>query len=84
MFICPICNGLTKLNMACPRCGQTAEDYGRYGDFFGPYSPYRPIEDLKLTDGLMDAETYTCPHLLYCPDCERSFPYLVKERSGYS
>lgn len=51
---CPICNGLISLSILCPHCGETMEDHGRLLDMFAPYSPYRPIDDLKKRmDGSM-------------------------------
>lgn len=76
---CPICNGLSSFDLSCPACGQSLTDNGRYMDFFGDYSPYRPIEDAKLTDGLVDAATHQCPHYTTCTVCDYEGVQLIQE-----
>ncbi|SEN50498.1 hypothetical protein [Lihuaxuella thermophila] len=68
-YACPVCNSFSDFLSGCPDCGNLLEDHGRLPDFYADYSPYRPIEDLKMTDGLPDAATHRCPHLVYCPEC---------------
>jgi hypothetical protein len=77
--ICPVCNGLYLLQAACPACGETAEDYGRLGDYYGPYSPYRPIDDVRMTNGFPDVRERECLHSAYCDRCVQSFVVSVKE-----
>ncbi|GGE06871.1 hypothetical protein GCM10011571_05020 [Marinithermofilum abyssi] len=79
---CPVCNGLSDLYVYCARCGQPLEDIGRLLDLFGDYSPYRPINDLKKTDGIEDDLAYNqCPHSLYCWQCGDYQLHMVAERS---
>lgn len=66
---CPVCNGMTQLSSFCPQCGNLMEDNGRFLDILGPYSPYRPIDDLKKTDGFIDLKTPRCPHRVSCEQC---------------
>ncbi|MFD1425810.1 uncharacterized protein (DUF983 family) [Kroppenstedtia sanguinis] len=66
---CPVCNGFSSLDVSCPNCGEWMEDQGRLFDFLAPYSPYRPIDDLKRTEGMTDWEIYQCSHRLHCPHC---------------
>ncbi|MDN4595495.1 hypothetical protein [Polycladomyces subterraneus] len=76
---CPICNGLISLSILCPNCGEPMEDHGRLLDFFANYSPYRPIDDLKKTDGWIDEANHQCPHVVYCPHCDFSDTLTVAE-----
>ena len=76
---CPVCNGLTRLDIRCPRCGNILEDRGRFTDLLADYSPYRSIDDLKRTDGLKDLDSHQCPHDLHCRFCDRSVLHMVAE-----
>lgn len=67
--LCPICNGLTSLQASCEHCGSPIEDNGRLNDLYGPYSPYREIDHLKLTNGYSDLAHQQCIHVAYCPNC---------------
>ena len=40
---------------------------------------YRPIDDAKMTDGLLDYTNHTCPHVLHCPHCDYQQTVMVKE-----
>ncbi|MFK7694623.1 hypothetical protein [Paenibacillus sp. HJGM_3] len=66
---CPVCNGLQTLTKHCPGCGGSLSDGGRAEDYLGPYSPYRPIDDMKLTNGIADLANHICVHQLYCTTC---------------
>ncbi|OYD07190.1 hypothetical protein [Paludifilum halophilum] len=76
---CPVCNGFEGLNMLCPQCGEMMEDRGRFLDLLADYSPYRPIDDLKRTDGYPDLDTHQCPHTLYCRNCGHDQLMMVAE-----
>ena len=78
--ICPVCNGFHALRAACPTCGRAAEDDGRLGDFYDPYSAYRPIDDVRRTNGYPDLENGECLHAAHCEGCGRSFLASVQER----
>lgn len=78
-YVCPLCNGIRSLDRTCSRCGGPLTDGGRLDDYLGPYSPYRPIDDLKLTNGYPDLAEHTCIHTVYCGKCGLSEPLQVKE-----
>ncbi len=78
-YACPVCNGFSKLSYFCSRCHQPLTDGGRLFDYFLDYSPYRPIDDAKMTDGLLDYTNHTCPHVLHCPHCDYQQTVMVKE-----
>ncbi|WP_124726680.1 hypothetical protein [Staphylospora marina] len=77
--VCPVCNGLDVFRAGCPKCGHELADAGRVLDLFGDYSPYRPIDDLKMTDGLHDLESHRCPHQIWCPSCGHKEIRLIGE-----
>ena len=79
-FSCPVCNGLEGLAGHCPACGSELDDQGRLSDLFGPYSPYRPIDESKLTNGLPDLALHLCVHLAVCPTCGKRSAVAVTER----
>lgn len=76
---CPVCNGLQDLLAEC-RCGGYLTDGGRSSDYFGPYSPYRPIDDMKMTNGLPDLANHQCFHAVFCERCGFSGLVAVAER----
>lgn len=78
-YICPVCNGLSSLQAICTSCSHQLDDYGRIDQMWGPYSPYREIDDLKLTNGFIDLETHNCTHLASCPTCGKDQIVSVKE-----
>lgn len=59
--ICPLCNGLQKVTLACPFCGTTLLDGGNIESFFGPYAPYAVNVQVSSEN--------SCVHLLFCPHC---------------
>jgi len=81
IFICPVCNGLQAMRAVCPHCASAMTDGGKIQDYYGPYSPYRPIDDLKMTDGFADYSSHRCIHHLYCAVCGHSYPQPVQEWS---
>jgi len=80
-YICSVCNGMESLLNNCPECNRLAQDQGRLSDYYGPYSPYRPIDDLKATNGYEDLIQHTCIHLAYCSNCNYSFPVSIQEHN---
>lgn len=68
-YICPICNGLDQLHVVCSKCSHLLDDHGKIDDLWGPYSPYREIDDLKLTNGFEDVKNHQCIHIVSCPHC---------------
>lgn len=80
MGICPACNGFEYISSACPTCGVNLKDQGRVMDYYDDYSPYMPIDQMKLEDGYpYDAMKGECPHLLSCSNCEFHTIIFVKE-----
>lgn len=77
--ICPVCNALENWNVACPQCGSPLSDQGRILDCYGPYSAYRPIDDLKLTNGLNDLTTSLCYHVGNCRVCNKNYEAPIQE-----
>lgn len=79
-YACPVCNGFSFLeHLSCPECGHILKDHGRLTDLFSDYSPYREIDDLKMTDGQLDVKTHQCPHALTCPACQYSKVMMIDE-----
>lgn len=73
MSYCAICNGTEEASAQCPSCGTILADNGRFNDFLGPYSPYRDIDDISMTNGFHDLARHECVHLLSCDTCSRTF-----------
>ncbi|MEB3100476.1 hypothetical protein [Ferviditalea candida] len=78
---CPVCNGLRDFQAKCGRCGTRLIDFGRSYDYFGPYSPYRPIDDMKWTNGLPDLLNHQCIHAAFCEKCGQTFNLAVDEQA---
>jgi hypothetical protein len=81
--ICPVCNGFAVLQVACTVCGGPAEDCGRLGDLYGPYSPYRPIDDIRMTNGYVDVRERECLHSAHCHRCGTTFVHAVEESDTF-
>lgn len=79
--ICPVCNGFTRLQTICSTCQQPIDDAGRLADYFGDYSPYREIDDAKLTNGFLDVANHECIHVGWCPRCRNEQLFVVSEQS---
>lgn len=70
-MMCPACNAFAILKYACPACSHSMEDQGRFDAYTMDYAPYRPMDDMKLSNGFYDLQTHRCVHLVYCPRCQR-------------
>lgn len=81
-YQCPLCNGFHSYTKRCPHCRQTMIDYGPVSYLFSDYSPYRPIEDSKLTDGWSDIEEHLCPHKVYCSACGYEQVEFIQEMNN--
>lgn len=77
--LCPVCNGFHTLSAACPNCGGGGSDEGRLGDLYGPYSPYRSIDEIRMTNGYPDLRDRLCLHFATCRDCGTAFIASVEE-----
>ncbi len=82
MYYCPVCNGMKIFSVQCPNCQLQTKDHGRIDDYAGPYSPYRPIDDLKMTNGFPDLVTHQCVHVAYCKECNYLFTSMIDEWRG--
>ncbi|NEW08485.1 hypothetical protein GK047_21030 [Paenibacillus sp. SYP-B3998] len=71
-YICPVCNGLQAIDMACPVCAHPVADCGKLDDYLGPYSPYKEIGAYSMVDGAQN-EPYLCIHLVNCTICAHNF-----------
>ncbi|BAB04858.1 hypothetical protein P4637_11385 [Halalkalibacterium halodurans] len=81
MAYCPVCNGMTTIEITCDTCGKRLDDAGKYQDFFDDYSPYEEIEMMKLEDGIKEnARDHRCAHVLVCPRCQITSVYLIDEQ----
>lgn len=79
MSMCPYCNALATLSVACPNCHTIADDQGMLANFYSDYSPYRERDDINMSNGFDDVQNHQCVHLLYCPGCQHEFTYSVNE-----
>ena len=70
MGICPLCNHLREVVVACPQCGENMRNEGREADYYDDYSPYLETDIQKQTDGISQSvENGICQHLLSCNQC---------------
>lgn len=74
MTVCPLCNGLIELELACPKCGCIMDDGGMIENYYGPYSPYLDESILDQVDGVWEDK---CLHLFYCTSCGYDHRYAV-------
>lgn len=80
MGMCPLCNGFKKIHLNCPNCNGKMENKGREAEYYDEYSPYMPIDQMKLEDGYpTDYSKEECPHLFRCPICGTDQIVLIKE-----
>lgn len=79
-FVCPVCNGLEKLVQLCPVCENIMQDHGKESDHWGPYSPYRPADELKLINGYPDLLFRQCIHQTVCAQCGKEELVAVDEQ----
>ncbi|SFA80238.1 MULTISPECIES: hypothetical protein [unclassified Bacillus (in: firmicutes)] len=80
MNICPICNGLQELKIACDKCKSKMNDCGRIMDYYDDYSAYMEIDQLKLEDGYPDTNAqHKCPHLYSCMKCNQDQIVFITE-----
>jgi len=79
-YICPVCNGLTTLQAVCSECHHQLDDLGRVDDLWGPYTPYREIDDIKMSNGFEDIKEHQCIHIATCPICGKDHYIPVNEQ----
>lgn len=78
-YECPLCNGYSTFADKCPQCYGNLVDYGPVSYLLASYSPYRPIEEMKRSDGLIDATSHLCPHTVFCPHCGYNRIVMITE-----
>lgn len=80
MGICPLCNGFDTIESSCPICGNDLEDSGKVMDYYDDYSPYMPIDQMKLENGYpSDYKNEQCSHLFKCPKCTYDEIRMIQE-----
>lgn len=80
MGMCPICNGFRQLETNCQQCGTNMVNEGREAEYYDDYSPYMPIDEMKLEDGYpQNLKNEECPHLYVCPKCGADQIIMIKE-----
>lgn len=68
-YLCPLCNGLEKIGVECPRCGEPMEDKGCVQEYLDDYSPYLDMEITRKVDG---APPDQCLHVFSCSNCSHT------------
>lgn len=80
MGVCPICNGFQEVEKTCSHCGNKLEDNGRLMDYYDDYSPYMPIDQMKLENGFPnDYRQEQCSHFFKCVKCGFEEVVFVQE-----
>nr|WP_071461137.1 hypothetical protein [Bacillus mediterraneensis] len=80
MSMCPLCNGFQKISIPCSNCGTSMVNSGREAEYYDDYSPYMPIDMMKMEDGFPRNEREgKCPHLFICRNCGAAEVKLIKE-----
>lgn len=79
MQICPICNGIELIHLACPHCGALMEEHGKVSDYYAPYSPYREITHVQTLEGSDPIHLLYCDHYYHCPHCQHFLTYSAKQ-----
>lgn len=76
-LVCPICNGLYKVNYDCPKCNSAMEDKGPQVNYMDDYSPYLLDEVTHLIDGVKREQ---CLHIYQCTECNTKETYSVERK----
>jgi hypothetical protein len=79
-YFCDVCNGIGSFSSNCPQCNNSAEDQGKLSDYYGPYSPYRPIDELKAANGFTDLRQHQCIHVAFCSNCTTVYLVPIQEQ----
>lgn len=66
-LICPLCNGLYKINIICPLCFSSMKDSGPVVNYLDDYSPYLLDDITSKVDGVSSNK---CVHLFKCSRCK--------------
>jgi hypothetical protein len=81
MSLCPICNGLIVFQRYCPRCSSEMMDLGKISDYFAPYSPYREIDHVNMSNGIEhDVDNHQCIHISHCSFCGFEDTHTINEK----
>ncbi|WP_239094321.1 hypothetical protein [Bacillus sp. B15-48] len=56
------------------------ENKGREAEYYDDYSPYMPIDEMKLEDGYPhNHQNQQCPHLVACSNCGTNQVIMIQE-----
>ncbi|MCF6466700.1 hypothetical protein [Clostridium sp. Cult2] len=75
--ICPLCNGLYKVDFNCSQCNSTMVDKGPLVNLMDDYSPYLLDEITHFVDGVKREE---CVHTYQCPNCGIRENYSIERK----
>ncbi len=76
-LVCPLCNGLYKVNKNCSRCNTIMLDKGPVVNYLDDYSPYL-LDDITYTiDGV---EGKKCLHLFHCNNCNYDKRTIIEKK----
>ncbi|GAA0382845.1 hypothetical protein [Bacillus horti] len=81
MSMCPTCNGMVSIHIPCPQCNTLMLDHGRISDYYAPYSPYREVDHIKMTEPALEATSSvsSCLHYISCPHCSVEGTVSIEE-----
>ena len=75
--VCPLCNGLYKIEFNCKRCNSTMIDKGPEVNYLDDYSPYLLDEVTHLVD---ETKEERCVHIFQCPNCNFKISYAIERK----
>lgn len=75
--ICPLCNGLYKVDYNCISCNASMLDNGPVVNYMDDYSPYLLDDVTHPIDG---AKRDECVHLYRCLNCNKDQLYSIERK----
>ena len=76
-LVCPLCNGLYKVDYNCIKCNTVMVDKGAEVNYLDNYSPYLLDEVTHLVDGVKSDQ---CVHIYQCPNCNFKESHLIERK----
>jgi len=76
-LVCPLCNGLYKIDFNCSSCDFTMEDKVPLVHLMDDYSPYLLDEITHLVDGV---NRNKCVHTYQCQNCGFKQNYSIERK----